>query len=142
MNRVHLRRALAVLTVVTIIAGTFTAQAAEPRIAGRITAPSTQTIPRHTCTPTLCYVTPPRHLSGGWPDPLLPALLLGAGLLGTAAWIRLSPSATATEAKAVQASRPSQKQPSTTVPTSSNAAVCKDAAALRRRFPRPRIGQL
>jgi hypothetical protein len=141
MNRPLLRRAVAVLTVVTIVVGSLTAQALETRIAGRIAAPSTQSPPSHTCTPTLCYINPPRHLTGGWPDPFLPALLLGAGLLGAVAWIRLSPGAKPTGAQTMQNPRMPRERPSTVVESSPDADH-KDISVLRHRFPRPRIGQV
>lgn len=141
MNRPQLRRALAVLTVVTIIAASLTAQAVETRMAGRIAAPSTQTSPRHTCTPTLCYINPPRHLAGGWPDPFLPALLLGAGLLGAAAWIRLSPRGPSIAAQVAPSPRLPRERTSTRLMNSPDGAH-KDITALHRRLRRLRIGQL
>jgi hypothetical protein len=119
MNRTRLRRAIAVLTVLAIVAGSLTAQAVETGLASRVSAPSTQTPPRHTCTPTLCYINAPRHLTGGWPDPFLPALLLGTGLLGAAAWIRLSTSTAPTAAQITQPSGQPQERHSTTVGKSS-----------------------
>ena len=141
MNRVRLRRAIGVLTVVAIVAASLTAQAVETRIASRVVAPSTQTPPPHTCTPTLCYINPPRHLAGGWPDPFLPALLLGAGLLGAAAWIWLSPRTPPMAARVAASPRLPRERPSTVLKSSADAAHT-DITALRRRFRRLRIGQL
>ena len=80
-----IRWALALTAVVCIIAGSLSAQAANDRFA-RAAEPSTDsTVPAHTCTPTFCVIhQPPKHLVGGWPNPVLPALLLliggGSGL--------------------------------------------------------------
>ncbi len=141
MNRQLHRRAVAVFTIVAIVAASLTAQAVETRIARRIAAPSTQTTQRHTCTPTLCYINPPRHLSGGWPDPFLPALLLGAGLLGAAAWIRLSPRTPPTAAQVARSPRLPREPPSTILKSSLDAPH-KDITALQRRFRRLRMGRL
>src|SRR6478752_417059 len=140
MNRTQLRGAVAAFTVVAIIAASFTAQAVETRIASRVVA-SPQTTPRHTCTPTLCYVNAQRHLDGGWPDPFLPALLLGAAVLGAAAWIRLSPRTLPITAQVAPSSRLPRERPSPLLKSSPDAAY-KDITALRRRLRRLRTGQV
>lgn len=141
MNRVRLRRGIGVLTVVAIVAASLTAQAVETRVDSRVVASSTQATLRHTCTPTLCYINPPRHLAGGWPDPFLPALLLGAGLLGAAAWIRLSPHTPPIAAQVAPSPWLPRERPSTVLESSADAAH-QDITGLRRRLLRMRIGQL
>jgi hypothetical protein len=132
-----LRRAAAASAIVCIVAGSLTAQAVEARLAGGIAPPSA---PAHHCTPKLCYVTPPRHVPGGWPDPFLPALLLGAGLIGAGLWLWLTHAAP-TAASPRSDSHPDGR-PAAAPDAPKRQALREVAARLRRRSPPARSDPL
>jgi hypothetical protein len=91
MNRAALRRALVAFVIVAVVSGSVTAQAVETRLAGRVVSTtSAPTALRHTCSATRCLITARHHKAGGWPDLIVPAVLLAAGLLGGLGYMRLN----------------------------------------------------
>jgi len=88
MNQAALRRAVTAFAIVAVISGSMAAQTAETRLAGRVVSTSAApAVPEHTCTAARCLITAPQH---GSPDPILPAVLLAAGLLGGLGYTRLN----------------------------------------------------
>ena len=88
MHRAALRRAVTAFAIVAVILGSMTAQTAETRLAERVVSTSAApAVPQHTCTAARCLITAPQH---GSPYPILPAVLLAAGLLGGLGYRRLN----------------------------------------------------
>jgi len=77
-----LRRLLIASAIALLVAGSLTSQTYESHLASSVSTRNQSTVPRHTCTPTLCIVDKaPNHVPGGWPYPYLPALLLATSFL-------------------------------------------------------------
>lgn len=77
-----LRVILSASAIALLVAASLTTQVYETRLASSISPRARSVVPRHSCTPTFCTVEPAsNHVSGGWPYPFLPALLLSTSML-------------------------------------------------------------